>query len=189
MTPRKIVSTVVFVAFLAVCFGQPGQAFFGFGGKGKGKVEEGAKAPDFSGVDLNNNKISFSDLLGKKVVLLDFWSIYCSSCIEEMPRLIEIYNEFKDKGLIVLGINMDSFGMRRVIKFIQGLNYEIPYPIIIDKKREIATAFKAMVLPTNVVIDGTGTIRLYHVGYKKGDEKKIRDVVVKALKTISLAEK
>ncbi|RMG57613.1 MAG: TlpA family protein disulfide reductase [Deltaproteobacteria bacterium] len=189
MTPRKFIVSAVAVAFFFMVAVPAGEAFFGFGGKGKGKIEEGVKAPPFSGVSLAKEKIDSASIIGKKVVLLDFWSIYCASCIEEMPHLIKLYNDLKDQGLLVLGINMDSFGTRRVVRFIQGFEYKIPYPVIIDRKREIATAFQAMVLPTTIVIDGSGTIRLYHVGYKKGDEKHIREVVEEALKTLKLAEK
>jgi peroxiredoxin len=187
MTPKKITGVVTLVMFLA-CASIAG-AFFGIGGGGKGKVEVGSLAPEFSGNDLENKNIEYSAYRGNSVVLLDFWSIYCASCVEEMPKLIEIYNDLKDQGLVMLGINMDSFGTRRVVKFIQGLEYKIPYPVIIDKKRTIATAFNAMVLPTTIVIDSSGQITMYHVGYKSGDEKHIRDAIESSLQKLKRAER
>ncbi len=158
----------------------PAGAFFG----GGGGIKEGNVAPMFSGQTIDNQQINFSQLKGKKIVVLDFWSIYCASCIEEMPKLTAIYNEFRDKGLIVIGVNLDSFGTHRVVKFMDGMETKINFPVIIDKNRQVATAFNAMVLPTTLVIDASGKIRFYHVGYKQGDEKHIRNVIAQAVKEI-----
>src|SRR5574341_2173436 len=126
---------------------------------------------------------------GKKVVILDFWSIYCASCIEEMPKLIELYNEYKDKGLLVVGVNLDSFGTHRVVKFMNGMETKINFPVIIDKSRQVATSFNAMVLPTTLLIGADGKIRFYHVGYKQGDEKHLRTVVAYAVKSLNTAKR
>jgi peroxiredoxin len=147
-------------------------------------IKEGDLAPMFSGVTIDNQRIDFAQLKGKKVVILDFWSIYCASCIEEMPRLIEIHNEFSNKGVLVIGVNLDSFGTHRVARFMQGMDTKINFPVVIDKTRQIATSFSAMVLPTTLLIDASGKIRFYHVGYKPGDEKQLRSIVLQAIKEI-----
>ncbi len=158
----------------------PAGAFFG----GGGGIKEGDNAPMFSGQTIDNQQLNYSQMKGKKVVVLDFWSIYCASCIEEMPKLTAIYNEFKDKGLVIIGVNLDSFGTHRVVKFMDGMETKINFPVLIDKNRQVATAFNAMVLPTTLVIDAAGKIRFYHVGYKQGDEKHIRNIVAQAVKEI-----
>jgi len=159
---------------------RPAGAFF----SGGGGIKEGDPAPMFTGQTIDNQPIDFAQMKGKKVVMLDFWSIYCASCIEEMPRLVEIYNEFKDKGLVIIGVNLDSFGTHRVVKFMQGMETKINFPVIIDKNRQVATSFNAMVLPTTLLIDASGKIRFYHVGYKPGDEKQLRGVVSQAVKEL-----
>ena len=171
---------VAVLAMLALA--RPAGAFFGVGGGGG--IKEGADAPMFTGQTIENQPIDYARLKGKKVVVLDFWSIYCASCIEEMPKLVDIYNEFKDKGLVIIGVNLDSFGTHRVVKFMQGMETKINFPVIIDKTRTVAQSFHAMVLPTTLVIDVTGKIRFYHVGYKQGDEKHLRSVIAQAVKEI-----
>jgi peroxiredoxin len=170
--------TAVLAIFL---FATPATAFFGVGGGG---MKEGDAAPVFSAQTIDGQPLNYAQLKGKKVVVLDFWSIYCASCIEEMPRLVEIYNEFKDKGLLMVGVNLDSFGTQRVVKFMQGMPTKINFPVIIDKDRKVATAFSAMVLPTTLVIGADGSIKFYHVGYKPGDEKHLRTVIADAVKQI-----
>ncbi len=167
-------------AVSALSLADPAFALFG----GNGGVKEGDPAPLFSGLTIDNQKIDYAQLKGKKVVILDFWSIYCASCIEEMPRLVEIHNEFSKKGLVVIGVNLDSFGTHRVVKFMQGMENKITFPVVIDKTRQIATSFNAMVLPTTLLIDASGKVRFYHVGYKPGDERQLRGVVAQALKEI-----
>jgi peroxiredoxin len=169
-------------ALLAILFtAQPATAFFGGGGGG---MKEGDDAPAFAATTIDGQPLNYAQLKGKKVVVLDFWSIYCASCVEEIPRLVEIYNEFKDKGLVMVGVNLDSFGQGRVVKFMQGMPTKINFPVLIDKDRRIATAFNAMVLPTTLVIGADGRIKFYHVGYKAGDEKHIRTVIADAVRQI-----
>jgi len=159
---------------------RPAAAFFG----GGGGIKEGSDAPMFGGQTIDNQQINYSQMKGKRIVVLDFWSIYCASCIEEMPKLTAIYNEFRDKGLVIIGVNLDSFGTHRVVKFMNGMETKINFPVIIDKNRQVAMAFNAMVLPTTLVIDAAGKIRFYHVGYKQGDEKHLRNIVAEAVKEI-----
>jgi len=177
---RAIPLLCLFAAVAAFSLAHPAFALF----TGGGGIKEGDPAPTFSGLTIDNEKIDFAQLKGKKVVILDFWSIYCASCVEEMPRLVEIQNEFSKKGLQVIGVNLDSFGTHRVVKFMQGMENKITFPVVIDKTRQIATSFNAMVLPTTLLIDASGKIRFYHVGYKPGDEKQLRNIVAQAVKEI-----
>lgn len=50
---------------------------------------------------------SLADLRGK-VVLLDFWGVWCAACIEEMPHLFELHDKYHDKGLVIIGIHQDA---------------------------------------------------------------------------------
>ena len=180
MTRRALL--LCLTAMLAILVAaQPAAAFFGGGGGG---MKEGDDAPAFSSTTIDGQPLNYAQFKGKKVVVLDFWSIYCASCVEEIPRLVEIYNEFKDKGLVMVGVNLDSFGTNRVVKFMQGMPTKINFPVIIDKDRKVATAFNAMVLPTTLIIGADGKIKFYHVGYKAGDEKHIRTVIADAVKQI-----
>ena len=178
---RMVSISLAVFALAALLTVRSAEAFFGGGGGG---IKEGSVAPSFTGQTIDNQQIDYARLKGKKVIVLDFWSIYCASCIEEMPSLIQIYNEFREKGLVVIGVNLDSFGTHRVVKFLDGMETKINFPVVIDKNRLIAQSFSAMVLPTTLLIDASGKIRFYHVGYKKGDEKALRNVVAQAVKEI-----
>jgi peroxiredoxin len=144
-------------------------------------LKVGDKAPVWAPIaDMAGEMRSLEDHLGKDVVMLDFWSIYCVSCIQEMPSLVALYNKYKDKGFVTYGVDLDSFSPRRVEKFIKGLNFEITYPVIIDRKRQIATAYKVGMLPTTIIIGKDGKVKLFHIGYKPGDEDEF-DHLIKSL--------
>lgn len=143
-------------------------------------LKEGDPFPHFTGVDMAGGAVDTKSHKGK-VLLIDFWSIYCSSCIQEMPYIVALYGKYKEKGLQVLGIDLDVYGPARVKKFIDGLDFKIPYPTIIDAKMEIKNKLGVSMLPTVIVADPAGVVRVFHVGYKPGYEKELEEKVLKLL--------
>ena len=60
-----------------------------------------------SQTDLDGNPISLQQCRGK-VVLLDFWAVWCGPCIGEMPNVKKVYDAYKDKGFDVIGVSLDT---------------------------------------------------------------------------------
>lgn len=71
------------------------------------KVEPGQPAPDFTLNTPDGKPISLSSFKGK-IVLVDFWASWCSSCRAENPNVVAIYNDFHKKGLEILGVSFDK---------------------------------------------------------------------------------
>ncbi len=67
----------------------------------------GKPVPDFFATDLGGNPISLQDYRGK-VVLLDFWAVWCGPCIAEMPNIKKVYDTYSDKGFDVIGVSLDT---------------------------------------------------------------------------------
>ncbi|GAB4262981.1 MAG: hypothetical protein Kow0092_13580 [Deferrisomatales bacterium] len=173
---RRIRSLWLTLALLAIL---PGNALALFGAAEKTQV--GDDAPSFTVPLLDGGEFDLSPHLGTNAILLDFWSIYCVSCVQEMPRLVAIYEKYKDQGLVAVGVDLDSFGTKRVVKFVKGLQFQVTYPLVVDKRREVAGKYGVSVLPTTVVIDRQGKVSYYHVGYAPGDEETIEQKVLEAL--------
>jgi peroxiredoxin len=69
-------------------------------------MREGAVAPDFTQKTPEGTDLSLSDLRGK-VVLIDFWASWCGPCRRENPYVVQLYNQYKDKGFEILGVSLD----------------------------------------------------------------------------------
>ncbi|MHB8766641.1 MAG: TlpA family protein disulfide reductase [Deferrisomatales bacterium] len=141
----------------------------------------GDPAPTFSVPLLDGGEFDLSPHLGREVILLNFWSIYCVACVEEMPRLVALHNKYRDQGLLTVGVDLDSFGTKRVVKFVEGLPFQVTYPIVVDRQRQVAAKYGVSVLPTAVVIDRAGRVAYYHVGYSPGDEVALEKKIAEAL--------
>jgi len=153
---------------------------WGLFGAGSDRPQPGADAHRFAAPLLEGGDFDLGPLLGQKAVLLNFWTIYCVSCVQEIPKIIDLYKKYSAQ-LEVVGVDLDSFGTKRVLQFVRDLEYKIPYPIVLDKERQVSAKYGASELPTTVIIDKAGRISYYHVGYKEGDEKKVEEQIKKAI--------
>jgi peroxiredoxin len=143
-------------------------------------LKAGDAFPHFAAPDLAGATVD-TKAFGNKVILIEFWSIYCSSCVQQMPHVAALHEKYKDQGLQCIGIDMDVYGAARVKKFLDGLDFKVPYPNIIDAKMQIKALLGVSILPTTIVVDTTGKVALFHVGYKPGYEKELEEVVRKLL--------
>lgn len=97
----------------------------------------------------------------RKVVVLNFWAIWCAPCRTEMPDLETVYQQYRDQGVVVLAVNV-SESSADIIAFArrQGLTF----PILRDSQQEAMRAYKVRVLPTTVFIDRQGQVRHRQLG-------------------------
>ncbi len=72
-------------------------------------VEIGKKAPDFSAPSPEGKEISLKESLGK-VTIIDFWASWCGPCRMENPHVVELYKQYHDKGLNIIGVSLDKDG-------------------------------------------------------------------------------
>ncbi len=140
-------------------------------------VEVNSKAPAFAARTLDGTSVRLADYVGGHVILLEFWSIFCKSCIEEMPHIEALYEQYRDEGLAVLSVNTDVFSTKKVISFLAKAGIHPPYPVVRDVRQEIVSAYGVELLPVTVLIDRDGWIRLYQEGYRPGDEDRFESRV------------
>ena len=144
-------------------------------------LKDGDTFPHFTGQDLNGAAVD-TRTYAKQLLLIDFWSVYCSSCIQEMPHIVNLYVKYKDKGLQCIGVDLDPMmPVAKVRKFLEGQSFQMPYPNVQDNKRQIMGLLGVSMLPTTILVDSSGVVRLFHVGYKPGFEKELEEIVKKLL--------
>ena len=140
-----------------------------------------AKVHDFKLKDIENKRKSYYELKGKKLTIIDFWATWCKPCVRSIPKLIELYEEFSDQGVQLIGINVDSpRNTQKVKPFAKSLG--ITYPVLLDINSEVMTELNVTLLPTLLLVDENDEIILIHRGYRPGDEKFLAREIEKILK-------
>ncbi len=131
-------------------------------GKGFRVLNVGEEAPNVTLSVINEGNIN-TDLsavrinqLKGKVVVLNFWATWCPPCKKEMPLLEATYNKYKEKGLIVLGVNYNE-DSETITKFVKEMG--ITFPVALDRDFKVTKAYGVLALPTTFFIDRNGIIR------------------------------
>jgi len=119
-------------------------------------ISEGEIAPDFTLKDLKGTEVNLKEFRGK-VILLNFWATWCSPCRIEIPSMVELYKRYKDKGLEIIGVNLDKLGKSEVEKF--SLEHKINFPVLLNPSGDAAARYGVVVLPTTVFLDRYGKIK------------------------------
>ena len=131
----------------------------------QGVSAENKKATDFALTDLNGKTVKLSDFKNK-VIILGFWSMRCPPCVQEIPGFIKLYNEYKDKGLVIIGVSFDrsAEGVKRFCK-----SKGVSYPVVMGNY-EVAKNYGGIIgFPTTFVIDKNKNIVKKFIGYASID--------------------
>jgi alkyl hydroperoxide reductase subunit AhpC len=95
-----------------------------------------------------------------------------------MPKIDEIYNNYKDQGLNVISINTDGpRSISKVLPLSQTLN--LSYPVLSEINYEVSNELNVSALPTLLLVDQSGEIIWRHEGWSTGNEKEIEAYVKK----------
>ena len=112
-------------------------------------------APDFTLTDMDGQQVSLSQFRGK-VVILNFWATWCPPCREEMPSMEKLYRDYKDKGLVMLAVNVDDNGRKAVEKMLHKTPYT--FPILLDNKQVAQKTYGVFRFPESFIIDRNGVV-------------------------------
>lgn len=126
--------------------------------------EEPRQAPSFELPSLENGTRAFSDRDGT-VLIINFWASWCSPCRKEMPELDALYREYRDRGLRVWGISVDSRA-EQARAFAADL--DVSYPLLLDRDMRVADDYNIRAMPATVIIDAEGRLRHTQLGFKPG---------------------
>jgi peroxiredoxin len=118
----------------------------------------GQPAKPFELKDIDGKTVSLASLKGKTVVL-NFWFTACGSCVQEMPELNKLQQQYAGKNVVFLALGRDDASRTRTF-----LNtHDFKYTLLTDAKT-VQADYNVTMCPISMVIDKTGTIRLVQVG-------------------------
>ncbi len=146
----KVMLVITLVSVLT-----PGLVMAGCSPSSAQGVEVGNLAPDFQLQNFDGQTVSLGNLQGKPV-LINFWATWCPPCRDEMPYIQEIYEEWSDKELVVLAINLGE-SSAKVEEFIQS--YNLSFTVLLDTKQDVAQRYNITGIPTTFFIDKAGIIQ------------------------------
>lgn len=141
-----------------------------------GAKEVSGPAPDFTLASASGKNIKLSELRGE-VVMVNFWASWCGPCREELPLLDELYQQYRDYGFTLLGVNVDE-NRAAADKLLEQI--PVSFPVLYDPASAVSELYQVDAMPSTILIDRDGNLRHLHRGYKPGYEDKY-DAEIKAL--------
>ncbi len=130
-------------------------------------AEAGRRAPEISGIThwLNSRPLTLASLRGK-VVLVDFWTYGCINCVHTLPHVVDLYEKYKDRGLVVIGVHAPEFAYEKSTSGVAAAikRHHIRYPVAQDNNFAAWNAYGNQYWPAQYIVDQHGRIVYQHAG-------------------------
>jgi peroxiredoxin len=130
------------------------------------RLEVLMKAADFTLKDLADGDFNLFEAIDDPsihLVAINFYSTFCPYCIKEIPNLVSFYNDYRDKGVLLIGIDTsttDTQGRREEILE----HHQVSYPILIDLHSKVYDQYRVSGIPNIFLINKDKEIILHHLG-------------------------
>ena len=136
-------------------------------------------------INAEGPSITVNELVGKKVILIDFWTYSCINCQRTTPYLNAWYEKYKDKGLVIVGVHTPEFEFEKNYDNVKTAveKFGIKFPIVLDNDYSTWTAYKNQYWPRKYLIDIDGYVVYDHIGeggYEE-TEKKIQEALTERM--------
>lgn len=124
-------------------------------------------APELIGIDkwLNSRPLTLHELRGK-VVLIDFWTYTCINCIHTLPYVERWYEQYKDQGLVVIGVHTPEYPFERSTGNVETAirRFGLRYAVAQDNDYATWRAYQNRYWPAFYLIDKNGHVVYSHFG-------------------------
>lgn len=138
---------------------------------------------------IGRGPVKLAELRGK-VVLLDFWATWCTFCVQTMPRLNALHEKYKDRGLVIIGLNefegeiegrpaTRAQELEHFRQFKRRLNVPYDFAVAADARND--TPYGVATLPTAVLLDRRGRVRFLSVSASEQEAELMKKMILKLL--------
>jgi thiol-disulfide isomerase/thioredoxin len=123
----------------------------------------GKKAPSFELQDMNGNEVSTRDFKGK-VVILDFWAVWCGPCQISLPFFQSLADKYASKGLEVVGLHVEDRipPVEEVKQYLE--RRKVSYTNLVSTTK-VDDKYLVYAMPTTYILDRKGRVAEAHVGF------------------------
>jgi thiol-disulfide isomerase/thioredoxin len=137
----------------------------------------GKPAPEWSLKNLSGKQVRLNDQRGK-ITVIDFWASWCGPCMQAMPQVEQLVEEFSDQQVQLVAVNIQETKSRIEIA-LQRL--EVHCEVLLDSDGETAAAYKANAIPQTVIVDKQGVVADVIIGGGPNALTQIRQSLVRLL--------
>ncbi len=138
------------------------------------KAKQYPRGVELAGIKgyINTPEFKLADLVGKKVILVDFWTYSCINCQRTIPYLNAWYEKYKDQGLVIVGVHSPEFEFEKNYTNVANGTKDlgIKYPVVLDSDMSTWRAYQNQYWPHEYLIDIDGFIVHDHIGEGSYDE-------------------
>jgi len=143
------------------------------------ELKEGQRGPAFRLAMLTGEEVTLDTWKGKLVVL-NFWATWCTPCTIEMPALEALWREYRDRGLVVVGVSVDRGAPLPLIEpYLKNLG--LTFPILLDPQMETANAWRVPGVPATFVIRPGGEVVGMAIGIREWNSREMKTLLERML--------
>jgi thiol-disulfide isomerase/thioredoxin len=144
-----------------------------------GEVPSGLKpAPEYTLENIAGGTMSSDDLKGK-IAIVDFWATWCAPCIEEIPNYNELSAKYADKGVVLLGVTLESGSIDEVKPKVTEFNMK--YPVVMGNDKVVEGFGGVFGFPTTFVVTQDGKIYQKYLGLRSNKRELLEKDIEKLL--------
>jgi peroxiredoxin len=134
---------------------------------------------------LDGGRMNLQDHADKEIVMLDFWATWCGPCVQEMPELAEVAEEYKDRQVVFYAVNQQEES-DQISEFLN--KKELDITVALDVEGDAALDYGVEGIPMLVLIDKAGVVQAVHIGYDPKIKSVLRQELDDLLAGKNLAE-